>query len=187
MNQRSGDDQQITFLPIIVKIVAAAFREHPMMNSSLEGDEIVLHRCVNIGIATSTPDGLMVPVVKDVEGRTIRDIANEITRLVSAARVRTISRDDLSGGTYTVNNIGALGGSFATPLIRYPEAGILAFGRIVEKPVVEAGQVVVRPMLPLSIVADHRVLDGDGLGAFASTVQDAIMVPAILMTLLGLA
>jgi pyruvate dehydrogenase E2 component (dihydrolipoamide acetyltransferase) len=162
----------LTYMPLFVKATATALVRHPLMNASfIEGaDEYVLHRRIHVGIATATDDGLLVPVVRDADRKSILELAIEISALVELARTRKASLEQLTGGTYTVNNLGALGASMGTPIIRTPEVGITGFGRIGDRVVARDGVAVVRPVLMLSVVGDHRLHDGDTLGAFASTL-----------------
>jgi pyruvate dehydrogenase E2 component (dihydrolipoamide acetyltransferase) len=162
----------LTYVPIFVKVAATALRRHPLMNASLDdqAEEYVLHHRVHIGIATASPDGLLVPVVRDADTKSIVSLAVEIAELIEAARARKATREQLTGGTYTVNNLGALGASMGTPIIRPPEVGIAGFGRIADRVVARDGLPVVRPIMMLSSVGDHRLHDGDTLGAFTSTL-----------------
>ena len=151
---------KLTFLPNIVKAVALCLKEHPYLNSSLEGDEIVLKKYYNVGIAVDTEDGLMVPVVKAADSKDIKIIAKEIDKLANDSRNRKINLMDLRGGTFSVSNLGSVGVEFFTPIINYPESAILGIGRIMEKPVAKGGKVEIRKMLPLSLTYDHRIVDG---------------------------
>jgi pyruvate dehydrogenase E2 component (dihydrolipoamide acetyltransferase) len=173
----------LTYVPFFVKITAIALRHHPLLNASFdeEHQEYVLHRRINIGIATSVPDGLLVPVVRDADTKTVVELAAEIAELVGLARERKASREQLTGGTYTVNNFGAIGGHLGTPIIRAPEVGILGFGRIGDRVVAVDGMPAVRPTIGLSSVGDHRLHDGDTLGAFTSAVVELIEHPYALL------
>jgi len=173
----------LTYVPFFVKITATALRRHPLLNASFdeEQQEYVLHRRINIGIATSVPDGLLVPVVRDADTKTVVELASEIAELVGLARERRASREQLTGGTYTVNNFGAIGGHLGTPIIRPPEVGILGFGRISDRVVAVDGRPAVRPTIGLSSVGDHRLHDGDTLGAFTSAVVELIEHPYALL------
>jgi len=173
----------LTYVPFFVKITATALRHHPLLNASFdeEQQEYVLHRRINIGIATSVPDGLLVPVVRDADTKTVVELAGEIAELVGLARERKASRQQLTGGTYTVNNFGAIGGHLGTPIIRPPEVGILGFGRISDRVVVVDGSPAVRPTIGLSSVGDHRLHDGDTLGAFTAAVVELIEHPYALL------
>ena len=165
---------ELTLTPFLVKACALALLAVPEMNAQLdaENEQILLHRTANVGVATARPDGLIVPVVKHAESRSIVELAVELTRLTGAARDHSISRDDLSGGTFTISNYGAVGGgTFGGMIIRPPEAAIAGFGRIVEAPVVRAGDIVIRNILPFSLGADHRLVDGEQSIRFALEVR----------------
>ncbi len=171
--------EALTFVPLFVKVVATALRRHPLMNASFDEDEqgYVLHRRVHIGVATATADGLLVPVVRDADRKSILELALEIAELVELARARKATVEQLRGGTYTVNNFGAIGASMGTPIIHTPEVGITGFGRIGDRVMAREGVPVVRPMLTLSSVGDHRLHDGDTLGKFTSTLVRLLEAP----------
>lgn len=173
----------LTYVPVLTKITAIALHEHPLLNASLdmEAQEYVLQQRINIGIATSTDDGLLVPVVQDADQRSVLEIAEEIDALVTRTRAGKATRDDLAGGTYTVNNLGALGTTMGTPIIRTPEVGIIGFGRITDRVVAVDGVPTVRPTMVLSSVGDHRLLDGDTLSAFTASVVRLIESPYLLL------
>lgn len=173
----------LTYLPLLVKIVATALTGHPLMNATMapDADEYVLHHRIHLGIATSTPDGLLVPVVEDADRKSVVELAAEIAELVEATRGRKVAARQLTGGTYTVNNVGALGGSMATPIIRSPEVGIMAFGRIADQVVAQGGVPAVKPVITLSSVGDHRLHDGDTLSAFTTDVVRLVENPLILL------
>ncbi len=153
---------RLTYLPFIMKALVIGFKEYPLLNSTLnqEADVIEFKRHYNIGIATQTPDGLLVPVVKNAEGRNIQELAAEIARLSEAAQKGQIQFEDLQGGTFTITSLGALGGIMATPIINFPEVAILGVHKIVQRPVVRSGEIVIREMMNLSLSQDHRVVDG---------------------------
>jgi pyruvate/2-oxoglutarate dehydrogenase complex dihydrolipoamide acyltransferase (E2) component len=173
----------LTITTFLVKAAALGLVEHPMVNSSVDLDagEIVLHRRRNIGVAVSTPDGLIVPVIRDADAKSLLAIAREVEGLGRAARERRVDLAALQGGTFTVTNHGPLGGWFGTPIIRPGEVGILGFGRAQDRPVAIDGQLAVRPVLPLSFAADHRVVDGDLQIAFCLTVKGLLQDPVQLL------
>jgi pyruvate dehydrogenase E2 component (dihydrolipoamide acetyltransferase) len=183
MGGPQNDGSEITLAVLFVAAVARALRRHPLMNASLdmEAGEIVVHEGCHIGLAVATDAGLLVPVVRDADGRTLPDLAAEIGRLTSAARQGKVDLADLRGGTFTVTNYGSLGGRFATPLIRPPEAGIMGFGAIRPRPFVVDGAVVARPTLPYCCSADHRLVDGDLLTAFSEHVAGLLADPVRLL------
>lgn len=154
---------KLTYLPFIMKSLVEAMKEYPLVNAVLDRDsqEIIVKKYYNFGIAVDVNgQGLMVPVIKGVDQKDIFKLAQEIVELADKARSRKIDLQDLRGGTFTITNFGSLGSWFATPILNYPEVAILGLGRMREKPVVENGQVVIRPVMPLSLTFDHRVLDG---------------------------
>lgn len=160
---------KLTFLPFIVKAVVAALKKHPILNSALDEskNELVYRKYMNIGIAASTDAGLMVPVVKDADRKSLLEIAREIDRLGTEARAGKSNVADLSGSTFTITSLGAQGGLFATPIINFPEVGILGVHRIKERPVVKNGQIVIGEVMLLSLSFDHRIVDGHVGAAFA--------------------
>ena len=164
------------FDTLLVRGVAIAVRRHPIFNSSLDDarGEIVMHDDVNIGLATATPDGLIVPVVKRADRLDLWHLAAEVDRVASAARDGKTSVSDLQGGTITISNTGAWRGGQGTSLVRPPEVALIAFGRIEEKAVVRDGKVVARPMLPMSVTFDHRLIDGEAGLSFALTLRSLI-------------
>jgi pyruvate dehydrogenase E2 component (dihydrolipoamide acetyltransferase) len=170
----------LTLTPLLVAIAVEALRKHPYVNASvdLEREEITLHDEYNIGIATATDDGLLVPVLRHADARNVHELALEADALVRSARERRLRPDQLSGGTFTVNNYGSLGVWLGTPIIKPGEVANLGLGRVQERPVAVDGQVVVRPIVALSVSGDHRVLDGHTLGAFVSDVVALIEDPA---------
>jgi len=153
---------KLSYLPFIVKALIEALKLHPTLNATLDDEEgeIVVKKYYNIGIAVDVPDGLIVPVVKMADQKSVLDIAAEIQALAKAARERTLDLADLKGGTFSVTNVGVFGGDFATPIINYPEAAILATMKIADRARVENGAVVVKKTLPLCLSFDHRIIDG---------------------------
>ena len=174
---------KLTLLPFIMKSVTSALKEHPYLNASLEeeNEEIILKRYFNMGVATDTPEGLMVPVVKNADGKSILRLAKELTELTEKARKRTIDLADLKGGTFTITNYGAIGGIFGTPIINYPEVAILGVGRIKDMPVVREGKIEIRKILSLSLSFDHRVVDGAEAARFLNTVISRLQDPDLIL------
>jgi pyruvate dehydrogenase E2 component (dihydrolipoamide acetyltransferase) len=173
----------LTYLPFAIKAVVAGLKAEPYINSELdeEGEEIVLHDEYNIGIAVATEAGLMVPVVEDADEKGLLEIAEEVQDLAARARDRTISVEELRGSTFTITNLGAVGGEHASPIINYPEAGILALGEIKEKPAVHEGEVVPRHILTLSATVDHRIVDGAIAARFTNEVKQYLHDPDLLL------
>jgi pyruvate dehydrogenase E2 component (dihydrolipoamide acetyltransferase) len=174
---------KLTILPFIIKAVVAGLTEHPYLNATLddENEEIILKKYFNIGLATDTPEGLMVPVVKNVKDKSIFELAQELIQLSEKARNRTIDLADLKGGTFTITNYGAVRGIYGTPVINHPEVAILGIGKIQEMPVVREGKVVVRRILPLSLSFDHRVVDGAEAARFLDTVIARLEDPDLIL------
>ena len=176
-------DARLTFLPFVMKAVVAALKQYPMVNASLdeEAEEIVLHDEYNLGVATATDAGLMVPVVEGADNRGLLELATATTDLVEQARNRDIPLSKLRGGTFTITNLGSVGGEYGTPIINYPEVAILALGAIEKRPVVEDGEVVARETLPISLSVDHRVIDGAEAAQFVNTVMEYLANPRLLL------
>ncbi len=169
---RPGAEKQgvkLSFLPFIVKAVVAALKKHPSLNSAYDEatNEIVRRKYINIGIASSTDAGLMVPVIKDADRRSILDVAREIQRLADATKEGKVKADDLSGSTFTITSLGQQGGLFATPILNFPEVGILGVHQMKQKPVVKDGAIVIGDVMLLSLSFDHRLIDGHVGAAFA--------------------
>jgi pyruvate/2-oxoglutarate dehydrogenase complex dihydrolipoamide acyltransferase (E2) component len=172
--------RDITITPLLVRIAVEALRGHPYVNASidLEREEITLYGDYNIGIATATPDGLIVPVIHGAGAMSVTELGHAVAEVTNAARERRLRPEQLTGGTFTVSNYGSLGGWLGTPIIRPGEVAILGVGRVQERPVAREGQVVVRPILALAVSGDHRVIDGHTLGAFVSDAVALIEDPA---------
>jgi pyruvate dehydrogenase E2 component (dihydrolipoamide acetyltransferase) len=172
---------RITILPFIMKAVAGALRRHPALNASLDEDreEIVLKKKVDVGMAVDAGDGLVVPVVRNADAKSVIELAREIERLSAAAREGTLAPGDLSGGTFTISSVGSIGGLFSYPIINVPEAAILAAHKIVTRPVVRDGEIVPREMMYLSLSFDHRIVDGGEATRFLNEVVRRIEASAI--------
>lgn len=170
---------KLSFLPFIVKAVVAALKKFPVLNSALDEstNELVTRRYYHIGIAASTDQGLMVPVVKDADKKSILDIAREIDRLGTAAKSGSIASADLAGSTFTITSLGTQGGLFATPVLNFPEVGILGVHQIKKKPVVKDDQIVIGEIMLLSLSFDHRIVDGHVGAAFAYEIIGALENP----------
>jgi pyruvate dehydrogenase E2 component (dihydrolipoamide acetyltransferase) len=173
----------LTLTALLVKAAAIVLQAHPRFNASLDHQtgELVKKRYYNIGVAVDTPNGLVVPVLRDADRKRVREVAAELPQLAARARDGKATLEDLRGGTFTVTNTGALGGTGATPIINYPEVAILGVGRAREMPVVRDGQVVVRLILPLSIAFDHRVIDGMAAARFGADLVRLLEDPARLL------
>jgi pyruvate/2-oxoglutarate dehydrogenase complex dihydrolipoamide acyltransferase (E2) component len=180
-----GDEalaKALTPTPFAVRAAVLAAMEHPYVNASidLEREEITLHDRYHVGIAAAGPDGLTVPVVHDADRRSLAELAHEVVALSQAARERRLRPDQLAGPTLTVNNFGSLGTWMGTPIVRPPEVVNVGVGAIRDRVVAVDGAPVVRPIMVLSIAADHRVLDGDGLAAFVDDVAKLLEDPVLL-------
>lgn len=174
---------RLTVLAFALKAVAAALRRFPLMNASIDTDAntITGHPDIHLGIATSTPDGLLVPVLHNVEHAGMWTVATAIADLAERARARRLRPEDLAGGTFTVTNYGSFGGTYAAPIIRPPEAAILGLGALRERPFVVHGVVAARPVLPVVLAADHRLIDGDVAGSFLTAVCELLRDPVLLL------
>ncbi|HYB21583.1 MAG TPA: dihydrolipoamide acetyltransferase family protein [Thermodesulfobacteriota bacterium] len=173
----------LTILPFVIKVVISALQEHPYLNASLDDErgEIILKKYYNIGLAVDTKDGLMVPVVKNVRGKNLFQLASDLAALSDKARNRTIELADLKGGTFTITNYGAMGGIYGFPIIHHPEVAILGMGKIQDKPVVVDGKIEIRKVLPLSLSFDHRVVDGAEAVRFMNTVIELLEDPGLIL------
>ena len=174
---------KLTYLPFFVKAVCAALKKYPYMNASLDDSshEIVLKHFYNIGIAANTDEGLVVPVIHDADRKSIFELASTISELAEKARHGKLSHDDITGGTFTITNVGSVGGLFTFPVINYPEVGILGTHSIAERPVVRDGHIVIRSMMYLSISFDHRVVDGAIAALFVKDVAESLAHPDVLL------
>jgi pyruvate dehydrogenase E2 component (dihydrolipoamide acetyltransferase) len=167
------DSVRLGFLPFVIKATVRALKEHPYLNASFDAEEevILLKKSYNIGIAVATDEGLVVPVLHDADQYDLFELARKADKLVAAARERRLTPEDNQNGTFTITNVGPAGGWFGTSIIRYPEAAILGVGKIEERAVVRDGHIVARPIIPISLSFDHRVLDGDEALAFIHTLR----------------
>ena len=174
---------ELSFIPFLIKAVVAALKLHPIINSSLDTakNEIVLHDRYDIGIAAATDQGLVVPVVRDADKKSIFELAADVQRLGDKARAGTLSRDELSGSTFTITSLGKQAGFFAIPIINMPNVGILGVHRIKERPVVRDGQIAIGKVMLLSLSLDHRLVDGHIGAAFAYDVIEVLQAPSRLL------
>ena len=176
---------KISYLPFIVKALVGALKEFPVVNSSLEegpaGAEIVFKKFYHIGVAVATPDGLVVPVIKNADKKTLLEIAREIHELSEKVRAGKATGEELKGSTFSITSMGNIGGLFATPIINYPEVGILGVYKIQEKPIVKDGAIVVGKTMHLSLSLDHRVVDGAVGGYFCNALIERLSNPARLL------
>jgi pyruvate dehydrogenase E2 component (dihydrolipoamide acetyltransferase) len=184
LRKSAGDEAakrnvKLTFLPFIIKALVPTLAEFPYLNSSLDDEkqEIILKGDYNIGIATDTQNGLIVPVIKAADRKTVWELAQDISELSEKARTGKLALEDLKGGTFTVTNAGSIGGVFATPIINYPEVAILGVNAIRKRPVVKDDQIVIRDMMYLSLSVDHRIVDGADAARFMNRLVYFLNVP----------
>ena len=183
LNEKHGATRgKLTLLPFLVRAMVVALRDFPQMNARYDDEAQVITRlgAVHVGVATQSDVGLMVPVVRHAEARSLWDSAAEIARLASAARNGKASRDELSGSTITLTSLGALGGIVSTPVLNLPEVAIVGVNKIVERPMVIKGQIVIRKMMNLSSSFDHRVVDGMDAALFIQAIRGLLEQPATL-------
>ena len=173
---------KLSYLPFIVRATVEALRRFPQMNALLDEprNEIVQRRQYHIGLATATDEGLIVPVVRDADRKSIVDLARDIDRLAALTKAGKASREDLSGSTFTITSLGALGGVLATPILNHPEVGILGVHKISRRPAVLGDKIVVRDLMNLSISVDHRVVDGYDAARFVADIKDSLESPGLL-------
>lgn len=164
---------------LFIKLTAVALQEHPMLNAMWDDEAIILSQGIHIGLAVDTEDGLLVPVVKDVQQKDLRTIANESHALIEQAKTKTIRSDQLQGGTFTITNLGMHNIDIFTPIINLPQCAILGVGRIVEKPAVHNGAIVPRHMVSLSLTFDHRVIDGVPAARGLDRIREFIETPLL--------
>jgi len=174
---------KLTFLPFIMKAAVASLREFPYFNASVDDEkqEIIVKHYYNIGFAADTPNGLIVPVVKDVDKKSIFEIARDLTDLSEKARDGKIALEEIQGGTFTITNIGTLGGMISTPIINSPEVAILGVHKIQKKPVVRDDQIVIRDVSFVALSFDHRIVDGADAARFTSKMITILENPGLLM------
>ena len=161
-------------VPALLKAAAAALKEFPELNARLEGDEIVYLERYDLGVAVQTDQGLVVPVVRDCDSRSLEELGAEVERLAEAARAGSLSPEELRGSTFTVSSAGKLAGLFQTPIVNHPEVAILSVGRVAERPVVRDGELTIRPVGYVAVTFDHRVVDGARAAAFGLAVIDRL-------------
>jgi 2-oxoisovalerate dehydrogenase E2 component (dihydrolipoyl transacylase) len=183
MNSDRGGNPKLTMLPFLITAMARTLADYPQINTRYDDDENVLHRsgAVHMGMATQTPNGLMVPVIRDADRLSVWDIAREILRLSEAARTGKASREELSGSTITISSLGPMGGITSTPVINRPEVAIVAVNKVEEKPVVVDGELDIRKRMNLSLSCDHRVVDGWDAANFMQDLKKLIENPLKLL------
>ena len=174
---------KLSYLPFIMKALVRVFREFPTVNANMDEDAFALQVRgeVNIGIATDTPQGLYVPVIKNVESKSLLQLAHEVIDITDRTRNGTASLDDFRGGTFTITSVGNIGGRFATPIINHPEVAILGVNQIHDRPMVVDGEIVARKMMYLSPSFDHRVIDGAVGARFIAALKEILETPEVLL------
>jgi 2-oxoisovalerate dehydrogenase E2 component (dihydrolipoyl transacylase) len=182
LNASYPEREHLTLLPFLMRAIVSAAALHPQVNARYDDEAGILHRhgAVNLGIATQTEGGLLVPVVHHAEALDLWQSATELRRLAEAARAGKATREELTGSTITLTSLGRLGGIAATPVINYPEVAIIGVNRIAERPVVHGGQIAIRKMMNLSSSFDHRIVDGWEAASFIQRIKELIEQPAML-------
>lgn len=170
---------KLTYLAFIVKAVAMALKKHPQLNSQIdtENSRMIVRNRYHIGIAVDAPDGLVVPVIRDADRQSIFRIAQQIEELADKARKRKLTLDEMKEGSFSVTSFGSIGGIFATPVINYPQAGILGIGRIMQTPIVKDNEIVIGHIMPISLTVDHRIVDGGETTRFIYHVMEYLTDP----------
>ena len=175
--KNSRGDNAPTYNDLLIKLTAIALGQHPALTASWHSDEIHYHPTVHMGVAADTEDGLLVPVIRDAQTKSLQQIAAATKTLFDQARQRQLKPEDLQGGTFTLTNLGMYGIDAFTPIINLPQCAILGTGRIIEKPAVHQGQITARSMMALSLTFDHRILDGDPAARFLDQVRSFVEQP----------
>lgn len=180
-------DAHLSYLPFIIKAIAIALKRHPVLNAELdmEHERIIYKKYYNIGLAMDTEDGLVVPVIRDADKKSLLQLAAEITVFAEKAKQRKLSLDDMKDGTFTITSYGSIGGYFAVPVINYPQSAIFGIGRIADKPVIKDASVVPGKLMPISMSVDHRIVDGGEVARFLNEVLEMISEPMLLLAYEG--
>jgi len=172
---------KLSFMPFFVKAACLALKTYPVVNAQMDGDAIVYKHYVNMGIAVASDAGLVVPNIKDADRKGMLDISREITAVAKRARDGKLSMDDLTGGTFTITNGGVFGSLVSTPILNYPQVGILGLHKTQDRPIAVSGQVVIRPMMYVALSYDHRVIDGQQAVLFLVRVKELMEDPASML------
>lgn len=174
---------RLTYIPLLIKLLLPVLKAFPIFNASLDEEkrEIIYKGAYHLGVATASPEGLLVPVLHDADRFSMLEIASQLEALIEGAKKRTLAPNDLRGSTFTLNNVGSFGGSSGTPIINHPEVAILAVGKIEEKAVVHQGSIVVQARMPLALSFDHRLIDGALAGAFLARFNELVEHPQQLL------
>lgn len=172
---------RITYTDLVLKASACVLAEMPEINACIDGDDIVTWHEVHLGLAVAVEAGLLVPVIRNADKLSLVEICKERRRLVERARGGSLTRDELEGGTFTLSNFGSYGGDFETPILNAPQSALLGIGRIGDEPVVRDKQIVIRPMMMISLTFDHRLIDGAVAGRFRSRLRELLEQPALML------
>ena len=172
---------KLSFMPFFAKAACLALKAHPLVNAQIDGDTIVYKHYVNLGIAVASDAGLVVPNIKDADAKNVVQLGKDIVAVAKRARDGKLAMDDLTGGTFTITNGGVFGSLVSTPIINYPQVGILGLHKIQERPVALNGQVVIRPMMYIALSYDHRVIDGQQAVLFLVRVKELMEDPAAML------
>jgi pyruvate dehydrogenase E2 component (dihydrolipoamide acetyltransferase) len=174
---------KLTYMPFIIKAATLTIKDFPIFNSSYDHqEEVILYKdFINMGIATDTPQGLMVPNIKNADQLSIFNLAKKLEILVQSSLDRSIQLSDIQNGTFTITNYGAFDATYGTPIIKYPEVAILGIGKIAQKPIVKDGEITIAWMMPISLAVDHRIIDGADAGRFAMQLKSYLQNPLLLL------
>jgi 2-oxoglutarate dehydrogenase E2 component (dihydrolipoamide succinyltransferase) len=172
---------KLTFMPFFVKAACLALESYPMINARVDGDAIVSHHYVNMGIAVASDQGLVVPTIKDADTKGMIDVSREMAALATRAREGKLTMDDLTGGTFTITNGGVFGSLVSTPIINYPQVGILGLHKIQDRPVAIEGRIEIRPMMYIALSYDHRIVDGQQAVLFLVRIKELIEDPGAML------
>jgi 2-oxoglutarate dehydrogenase E2 component (dihydrolipoamide succinyltransferase) len=172
---------KLSFMPFFVKAASMALKAMPVVNASIDGDSIVYHHYVNMGIAVASDAGLVVPNIKNADSKGMLDVSRDIAAVAKKARDGKLSMDDLTGGTFTITNGGVFGSLVSTPIINYPQSGILGLHKTQDRPIAVNGQVVIRPMMYIALSYDHRIIDGQQAVLFLVKVKELMEDPATML------
>jgi len=171
----------LSFMPFFVKAACLALETYPVVNAQIDGDSIVYKHYVNMGIAVASDAGLVVPNIKDADRKGMIEVSSDITALAKRARDGKLTMDDLTGGTFTITNGGVFGSLVSTPIINYPQVGILGLHKIQERPIALNGKVEIRPMMYVALSYDHRIIDGQQAVLFLVRVKELMEDPATML------
>lgn len=172
---------RITYTDLVLKACACVLAGMPEINASIDGEDIVTWNEVNIGLAVAVDEGLLVPVIRNVDRLSLVEVCRERLRVIERARAGTLTREDIEGGTFTLSNFGSYGGDFETPILNVPQSALLGIGRIADEPVVRDRQIVIRPMMMISLTFDHRLVDGATAGRFRSRLREFLEQPGLML------